>query len=86
MNDTEALALPEGETISVALRARMFEGLAQYVAPKRRATELTMHRGENQMVNLQLQPSLLAKLKKERGEDEEEFIQEMREAWQAEGG
>ncbi len=84
MNDTEALGLAEGETIPVTLRARMFEALAQYVAPKRRATELTIDQGENQVVNLHLPPSLIAKLKKARGEDEEGFLQEMRDAWRAE--
>ena len=50
MNDIEWLDLPEGETISITLRAKMFEALAPYVAPKRRATELTIDQGEDQHV------------------------------------
>ena len=86
MNDADALGLPDGEAIPITLRAKMFEALAPYVAPKRRATELTIDQGENQVVNLHLPPSLIAKLKKARGEDEEEFIHEMRDAWRANDG
>ena len=69
MNDAEALGLPEGETIPITLRARMFEALAQYVAPKRRSTELTIDQGENQHVVMQLSPDLMKKLYAARGED-----------------
>ena len=69
MNDAEWLALPEGETISITLRAKMFEALAPYVAPKRRATELTIDQGEEQHVIMQLPPDLMKKLYDARGED-----------------
>jgi hypothetical protein len=69
MNDAEALGFPEGETIPVTLRAKMYEALAPYVAPKRRATELTIDQGEDQHVIMQLPPDLMKKLYADRGED-----------------
>ena len=68
MNDTKALGLPEGETIPITLRARMFEALAPFVAPKRRSTELTIDQGEQRVV-MQLSPDLMKKLYAARGED-----------------
>jgi hypothetical protein len=73
MNDAEALGLAEGETIAVALRARMFEALASFVAPKRRATELTIDRGEGQEVIMQLPPDLAQVLAERRGETIEDI-------------
>ncbi len=73
MNDVEALGLVDGETIPVTLRAKMYEALAPYIAPKRRSTELTIDQGENQHVVLQLPPDLIRKLCKDRGEDPEEL-------------
>jgi hypothetical protein len=69
MNDTEALGLADGETIPITLRAKMFDALAPYVAPKRRATELTIDQGEDQHVIMQLPPELIKKIYDARGEE-----------------
>jgi hypothetical protein len=68
-NDAEALGLADGETIPITLRAKMYSELAPYVAPKRRATELTIDQGNHQHVIMQLSPNLMRKLYKDRGEE-----------------
>ena len=68
-NDVEALGLADGETIPITLRAKMYAELAPYVAPKRRATELTIDQGEDQHVIMQLPPDLMKKLYDARGEE-----------------
>ena len=73
MNDTEALGLADGETIPITLRAKMYSELAPYVAPKRRATELTIDRGEGQEVIMQLPPDLAQVLAERRGETIEDI-------------
>jgi len=43
-NDKEALGLTED--VPIALRARMYEALAPYIAPRLRTSEVTLHEGE----------------------------------------
>ncbi len=43
-NDKEALGITED--VPIALRARMYEALAPYIAPRLRTSEVTLHEGE----------------------------------------
>jgi hypothetical protein len=43
-NNREALGITED--VPIALRARMYEALAPYIAPRLRTSEVTLHEGE----------------------------------------
>ena len=59
-NDKEALGITED--VPIALRARMYEALAPYIAPRLRTSEVTVHEGEHERGSLDALHQIIANL------------------------
>ncbi len=67
-NSKKALGLSEDETIPIALRAKMYEALAPYIAAKNRAVEVThADPAEGHTAVVVLEPELVAQMDRSAG-------------------